>query len=128
MCTLLSEQELRSFGQRPETREVEDGLGDLGCGWLGTPITLSLTRNLELVSDDAFDREENFVSIRENDIAGRDGVLSQVDEPGCGQHMDAGSGSVLIIINAVRPGELDPCAEAVAIAELIAPRLPEVGS
>lgn len=128
MCTIVSEEELRSFGLRPETGRVEEGQGDLGCFWLGAPITMGMVRNLELVADDAFDREENVITIRENDLAARNGVLSQVDEASCNQQLDAGSGSVLIIVRADQGGDVDPCAEVVEIAELIAPRLPEVGS
>ncbi|MGH3977512.1 MAG: DUF3558 domain-containing protein [Pseudonocardiaceae bacterium] len=132
MCTVFSDAELQSLGIRLDTREQDDIAGSIGCGWLGEPFTLSLARDVEETVDDFAARQQNFVSFHENEVAGRPGAQLQVAESGqeCAQVMNAGSGSVLVGVRASssRGPQLDWCAEARRIAEMIAPRVPEAES
>ncbi|MGH3977514.1 MAG: DUF3558 domain-containing protein [Pseudonocardiaceae bacterium] len=132
LCMVLNDAELQSLGIRLDTREGTDVLGAVGCDWLGDPFSLALTRDTEETVDDFAARQQNFVSFRENEVAGRPGAQLQVAESGreCAQVMNAGSGSVLVGVRASssRGPQLDWCAEARRIAEMIAPRVPEAGS
>ncbi len=134
MCTVMSDQELQSLGLRLDTREPDETLGAVGCVWLGDPYLLGLSRNPRETIAGFVERRDSpqFTTFRERSVAGRDGVQVQTDSSGegCNQLMAAGSGTVLVLVRASssQGSPVDPCAEALRIAQTIEPRLPEVGS
>jgi hypothetical protein len=76
-----------------------------------------------------------FVTFAENQVNDRPGVQTQVAISGeqCAQAVGTGSGvlSVGVSLSArasVDGVQVNPCAEALRIAELIEPRIPEAGS
>lgn len=134
MCTILTDAELSGLGIDLSSREQVDELGVVGCGWVGKPITLRLERNEDTVAEYVERRDEPaFKSFRENRVNGRAGVQFGVRTSGeqCVQLMDGGPVSLAVavaLVFGVAPAELDPCAEALRIAEMIEPRLPEAGT
>jgi hypothetical protein len=134
MCTTLTDAELSGLGIDPNTREPSDKLGAVGCGWLGRPFTLRLERDNEaLISYKARRQDPTFVTFTVNTINGRAGAQLQVfrDRTDCSQLMDGGPVSVVVSVAlafSVDPPKIDPCAEALRIAQMIEPRLPKAGT
>ena len=133
MCTILTREELRKLGIRLDTRREVDKLGVAGCDWLGEPIRLSLERDESTIAEYVKRRDEPvFYGFRENKVNGRPGVQFSVTSTGeqCEQLMDGGPVSISVSVAAASSlgAPIDPCAEALRIAEMIEPRLPEAGT
>ena len=133
MCTILTDAELRELGAQVDTREKTDELGVVGCIWGGKPFTLRLENNEDTVTEYRERRDApNFTHFRDNMVNGRDGVQFSVRTPDeqCVQLMDGGPVSLAVGVAKAfsrEPVPLDPCAEALRIAEMIEPRLPKAG-
>jgi hypothetical protein len=129
MCTILSDVELRGLGIDLGSREQVNELGVTGCQWVGKPITLRLERNEDTVAEYRVRRDDPaFTSFRENTVNGREGVQFSVTRSGedCVQLMEGGPVSLAVGVAAASSlgPPVDPCAEAVRIAQMIEPRLP----
>jgi uncharacterized protein DUF3558 len=131
MCTILTDAELSRLGIRLDTREPVDQVSSVGCEWLGRPFTLSLERDNETVASYRTRRlGPVFITFAENAVNGRAGVTFAVDRDGgtdCEQLMDGGSVSLVVhVASTFSPNgpQLDSCAAALRIAQLIEPRLP----
>ncbi|MDT7712703.1 MAG: hypothetical protein QOG46_1392 [Pseudonocardiales bacterium] len=128
MCTILTAPELSRLGIQPETRSPVDQLGSVGCEWTGARFTLSLERDKETVASyKARPRGPAFITFAENTVNGRAGIRFGVDPDGCEQLIDGGPVSVVVnVAPMLRPNapHIEPCAEALRIAQLIEPRLP----
>lgn len=135
-CTLLSDAELAQLGMQPETRRPVQELDAIGCGWRGQPLGLSLTTNPDTIADYRERKDDPvFVTFAENRVNDRPGVQTQVATTGrqCAQAVGTGSGVLSVGVGlssraAVDGVQVDPCAEALRIAELIEPRIPEAGN
>ncbi|MFN2478463.1 MAG: DUF3558 family protein [Pseudonocardiaceae bacterium] len=132
MCTILSDPELTALGVQLGTRTNFDKAGVVGCRWQGKSFILSLERdNSTLAGYQAHRHDPNFVNYMDNTVNGRAGAHFGVDAKGsqCAQLIDGGSVSlsvsVAVLANA-GPPPIDPCAEALRIAQMIEPRLPKV--
>jgi hypothetical protein len=134
MCTILTDAELSGMGMRLDTRQQVDELGVIGCSWLGKPIRLRLERDEDTISEYKSRRDDPaFKTFMENTVNGRAGVQLSVTTSGeqCVQLIDGGPVSLAMGVANVFSEEsvqLDPCAEALRIAEMIEPRLPEAGA
>lgn len=134
MCTILSDAELSELGIDVDSREQVDELGVVGCQWVGKPITLRMERNEDTVAEYVARRDDPaFDSFRENTVKGRAGVQFSVRRSGdqCVQLTDGGPVSLAVGVAKAfsrEQVELDPCAEALRIAEMIEPRLPKAGT
>jgi hypothetical protein len=134
MCTILTAQELISFGTELDTRKPVNRLGSVGCTWLGTRITLDLERDKEtLASYRARRNSPTFTSFMENAVNGRPGAHLSVDpdQDDCTQVMDGGP--VSLSVSVAEAGDykgppIDSCAEAMRISQMIEPRIPKAGS
>ncbi|MGH3912770.1 MAG: hypothetical protein ACRDTC_05080, partial [Pseudonocardiaceae bacterium] len=125
--------ELGWLGIELDSREPVDQLGEVGCGWIGDPITLTLVRDKYPISDWASRSDDPaFVTFVENTVNGRAGVQFGVRSSGdqCAQVMDGGPVSLLVSVAAASSlgPPIDPCAEALRIAQLIETRLPKAGT
>ncbi|MGQ0776633.1 MAG: DUF3558 domain-containing protein [Pseudonocardiales bacterium] len=133
MCTILTDAELSTLGMELDTRKQSDVLGLIGCHWLGDPLTLGLELNEETVVEYVARRDDPvFTSFRENTVNGRTGVQLSVDSDraDCVQMVDGGSVSLRVAVSpafSLEPRPVDSCAEALRIAEMIEPRLPQKG-
>jgi hypothetical protein len=130
MYTILSDAELAGSGIRLDTRKQFDEMGVTGCRWVGKPFTLSLERDKDtLAAYQARRRDPAFVSFADNTVNGRAGVQLEVrrDRTQCGQLMDGGPVSLTVSVAASSSlgPSIDPCAEALRIAQMIEPRLPK---
>ncbi len=133
MCTILTDAELSGMGIDPSTRQQVDELGVVGCQWVGEPIRLRLERDEDSVAEYVARRDDPaFNSFRENTVNGRAGVQLSVTSTGeqCDQQMDGGPVSLAVGVAASSSlgPPIDPCAEALRIAEMIEPRLPKAGT
>jgi Protein of unknown function (DUF3558) len=133
MCTTLTDAELSQFGIKLNTRKQDNELGVVGCGWVGKPFTLSLERDRNnLASYQARRYDPAFTSFAENTVNGRAGIQLGVrrDREQCAQFMDGGPVSLVVSVAASSSlgPPIDPCAEALRIAQMIEPRLPKAGS
>lgn len=129
MCAILSEAELSGLGIRVDTRKEFDRLGVVGCQWVGEPIRLRLERNEDTIADYVERRDDPaFTSFRENSVNGRAGVQLSVSDAGdqCVQLTDGGPVSLAVGVgtSSSQGPPIDPCAEALRIAEMVEPRLP----
>jgi Protein of unknown function (DUF3558) len=130
MCTILTGAELSQLGIRPDSHEPVDQAGSVGCEWKGEPVAVSLERDEETVASYRARRGPAFVTFAENVVNGRAGVTFSVHRDGgtdCEQLMDGGPVSLVVrVTSALRPNgpQIDSCAEALRIAQLIEPRLP----
>jgi uncharacterized protein DUF3558 len=131
MCTVMTSAELTGLGVRPETRQGFSKAGVIGCRWLGNPYIVSLERaDNTLAQYQASRNDPKFVTFVDNKVNDRAGAHFGVDRNGsqCAQLMDGGpvalSVSVAVSPN-VNPRPIDPCAEALRIAQIIEPRLPK---
>jgi hypothetical protein len=134
MCSILSNQELSELGIDLNSRKPVNRLGLVGCGWLGEAFTLDLERDKDnLASYQARPHDPAFTSFGENTVNGRPGVHFSVrrQRTDCTQLIAGGPVSLWV---AVAPAGLysgppiNPCAEALRIAQMIEPRLPKAGS
>jgi hypothetical protein len=130
MCTILSDRELAELGITLGTRTSFDEVGVVGCYWLGRPFTLSLDRdNTTLASSQSRRRDPAFVSVADNTVNGRAGTQLVLDRDSsqCTQSMDGGPVSLTVSVAASSNLEpsIDACAEALRIAQMIEPRLPQ---
>ncbi len=130
MCTILSDRELVELGIKLDTREPFDEVGVVGCRWVGKPFTLSMDRdNNTLASYQPRRRDSAFVSFADNTVNGRTGIQLVLDRGGaqCTQLMDGGPVSLTVSVAAASNlgPPIDPCADALRIAQMIEPRLPE---
>jgi len=134
MCTILTDAELTELGVDLASRKKVDELGVVGCQWLGQPFTLRLERDEDTVADYVSRRDDPaFDSFRQNKVNGRAGVQLSVTKAGdqCDQQIDGGPVSLAVGVREAfsrEPVQLDPCAEALRIAEMIEPRLPKAGT
>ncbi|HEX2297251.1 MAG TPA: DUF3558 domain-containing protein [Pseudonocardiaceae bacterium] len=133
MCTVLTDAELRGLGIDLGTREKVDELGVIGCQWVGKPFTLRLENNEDTVAEYKERRDApNFTSFQDNSVNGRAGVQFGVRTAGdqCVQLTDGGPVSLAVGVAAAssQGPPLDPCAEALRIAQMIEPRLPKAGT
>ncbi len=131
MCAILSNTELAGLGAQVSTRKSFDTAGVIGCRWRGKSYTLSLERdNSTLAGYRAHRNDPQFVNFQDNTVNGRAGAHFGVDKNGsqCAQLIDGGSASLSVSValpNNVTPPPVDPCAEALRIAQMIEPRLPK---
>ena len=135
-CTVFSDDELAQLGRQPETRRTVRELDAIGCGWRGQPLGLTLTTNPDTIADYRERKDDPvFVTFAVNQVNDRPGVQTQVATSGeeCAQVMGTGPGVLSVGVSLsgrarVDGVQVDPCAEALRIAELIEPRIPEAGS
>lgn len=132
MCTVLTDAELSGLGIDLSTRQQVDELGTVGCQWVGKPIRLSLERDRDTIAKYAKRRNDPaFTSFHRNLVNGRAGIQFSVSDAGdqCVQLMDGGPASLTVAVGAASSlgPPVDPCAQALRIAEMIEPRLPKVG-
>jgi Protein of unknown function (DUF3558) len=131
MCTILTGTELTGLGVRPETRRPFNTGGVVGCRWLGKPYTLSLERdNATLAGYQAHRNDPQYLNFVDNAVNERAGSHFGFDHGGthCVQLMDGGPVSLSVSVAMspnLNPQPVDPCAEALRIAQMIEPRLPE---
>ncbi|MGH3936887.1 MAG: DUF3558 family protein [Pseudonocardiaceae bacterium] len=133
MCTILTDAELIGLGIKLDSRKQVNELGVVGCQWVGKLIRLRLERDEATIAAYQARRDDPaFASFAENTVNGRAGVQLSVerDRRDCVQLMDGGPVSLTV---AVAPAfsldapKIDSCAEALRIAQMIEPRLPEAG-
>lgn len=130
MCTILSAPELTALGVQVGTRTSFNNAGVVGCRWRGESFTLSLERdNSTLAGYQAHRQDPKFFNFMDNTVNGRAGAHFGVVPNGsqCVQLIDGGS--VSLSVSVAVPAKtsappIDPCAEALRIAQLIEPRLP----
>ncbi|MGH3845856.1 MAG: DUF3558 family protein [Pseudonocardiaceae bacterium] len=133
MCTILTDPELSKLGIKLSSRKPENEVGVVGCGWVGKPFTLGLDRDKDTVAEYKARRSDPaFTSFAENTVNGRAGARLSVDRArdDCTQLMDGGPVSLSVSVAAASSlgPPIDPCAEALRIAQMIEPRLPKAGS
>lgn len=134
MCTILTQDELASLGIKLASREPNNRLGEVGCGWIGKPFTLDLERGKDTVAQYRARRDDPaFTSFADNTVNGRAGVRFSIrgDRSDCAQLIDGGP--VGLVVSVAQAGSysgppINSCAEAMRIAQMIEPRLPKAGS
>ncbi|MGI8308636.1 DUF3558 domain-containing protein [Saccharopolyspora hattusasensis] len=132
-CTVLTPEEMRSFGVDSEEKEDADqGIGDVGCQFMGDPFILGLTKAEKDDMASWESRRGNFDKLESNTVAGRKGLLGitsgSTGKGVCRQILEAGGATVTVQVTYTRPetGKTnDPCADALRVAEMVAPRLPK---
>lgn len=131
MCTILTDPELTALGAQLGTRTSFNKAGVVGCRWRGKSFTLSLERaDSTLAGYQAHRQDPKFISFTDNTVNGRAGAHFGVDPKGsqCAQLIDGGSVSLSVSVAVptnANPPPIDPCAEALRIAQMIEPRLPK---
>ena len=133
MCTILTDAELSGLGLDLGSRDEVDELGIVGCQWVGQPIRLRLERNEDTVARYIERRNSPaFEHFRETTVNGRAAVEFSVSPSGdqCVRLMDGGSVSLAVGVGTAssQGPPIDPCAEALRIAEMVEPRLPKAGT
>ena len=133
MCTILTDAELSGLGIDLDSRKPVDEFGEVGCGWVGEPFTLDLERDENPIAEWAARRDDPaFVTFAANTVNARAGVQFGVTNEGdqCAQVMDGGPVSLLVSVAAASSlgPPIDPCGEALRIAQLIETRLPKAGT
>ena len=132
MCTILTDPELTSLGVQPSSRKGFNTAGVVGCRWQGKSYTLSMERaNSTLAGYRAHRNDPSFINFADNTVNGRAGSHFGVDKSGsqCAQLMDGGSAALSVSVAVPRnaaPAPVDPCAEALRIAQMVEPRLPKL--
>ncbi|MGH3931230.1 MAG: DUF3558 family protein [Pseudonocardiaceae bacterium] len=129
MCSILTDEEFSGLGINPGSRTRSDDVRTLGCEWTGTPFNLRMARNDSTIADILANRDNPVLtSVTENTVNGRSGIrLTFEGSAECEQRIDGGpkaSLSVDVLASSQLGPSIDPCAEALRIAELIEPKLP----
>ena len=131
-CTVLSDEQLRQLGVRPESRREVSELDARGCGWDGDPFGFNLTTDPDTVAEYRNRRNSPiFKSFRDNKVNGREGVqfITRGDQQ-CAQALTAGSGGLVVNVSDSSgiSDPVDECAQALRIMTMIEPKLPETGN
>jgi hypothetical protein len=134
MCTVLTDNELAGLGLKLSSREPNNRLGEVGCGWVGQPFTLDLERGKDTLAQYRARRNDPaFTSFADNTVNGRAGGRLSVGSDGrdCTQLIDGGP--VGLVVSVAQSGlytgpPINSCAEAMRIAQMIEPRLPKARS
>ncbi|MER7012388.1 DUF3558 domain-containing protein [Saccharopolyspora sp. NPDC000359] len=127
-CTLLTPEELAEFGFE-SPGEPDTGISsEPGCRFNGRPFRATFSKNQEKTVE-ALGKQDNWAKFDSLEIDGRP-AASAVDKSAtqarlCSAFFDAGDGVIIIDVSEFRDQGLDECAEAVKIAEAIAPRMPK---
>lgn len=133
MCTIVTDAELTGLGIKLNTRKQVDRLGLTGCQWQGEHLTLALKRDKETVASyKARQPDPAFTTFSENTVNGRAGVRFSVDRDraDCTQLIDGGSVALWIAVAptfSLDGPKINSCTEALRIAQMIEPRLPQAG-
>ncbi|MGH3753393.1 MAG: DUF3558 family protein [Pseudonocardiaceae bacterium] len=134
MCTILTDAELTQLGLKLNSRKPVNELGEVGCRWVGKPVTLDLERGKDTVAMYRARRNDPaFTSFADNTVNGRAGVRFSVERnrSDCAQLIDGGPVALVVAVApafSLDPPKIDSCAEALRIAQMIEPRLPRAGS
>ncbi|GGI97491.1 hypothetical protein GCM10011581_38360 [Saccharopolyspora subtropica] len=126
-CTLLKPEELTSLGFET-SGEPDTGItSEPGCRFNGRPFRATFSKNQEK-SVESYGRQDNWAKFDRVEVDGRP-AASAIDKSAtqariCSALFDAGGGVIIIDVSEFRDQGLDECAEALRIAETIAPRMP----
>ncbi|MGW3471662.1 DUF3558 family protein [Saccharopolyspora sp. NPDC000995] len=127
-CTLLAPEQLESFGFEGPG-ELETGISsEPGCAFNGKPFGATFYKNQEQTVE-TYGQQANWAKYDHLEIDGRP-AASAVDKSAvqgrmCSALFNAGGGVILVDVSESRDQGLDECAEALKIAEAIAPRMPK---
>ncbi|MFC0544238.1 DUF3558 domain-containing protein [Kutzneria chonburiensis] len=124
-CTLLTTQELQQYQVRTKGEPLNSS-DEQGCGFLGSPDSLSRGINLTKSKDSVADyvsRKDGYVKFATNTVNGRDAAQVQISKSNteCSQIIAVGSGTVSVAVTSDKSG--DPCGDALQIAKVVEPRL-----
>ncbi|WP_229680381.1 DUF3558 family protein [Saccharopolyspora thermophila] len=131
-CTVLSSQEIQSFGASPEGKPSDLGLGEVGCDFDGDEFDFGVLKASN--HDEAYwqGQRTQFDEFTPNQVGGHQGFvgieLSGKGQGVCTQVMYVGKGSVIVDINYRSdkiPSDEATCAKAMEIARLVEPKLPK---
>ncbi|MER6991458.1 DUF3558 domain-containing protein [Saccharopolyspora hirsuta] len=128
-CTLLTPEELQSFGFEAPG-EPDTGISsEPGCRFNGRPFRATFSKNQEKTVDSYGRQKDTWAKYDRLEIDGRP-AASAIAEGStqarlCSALFDAGGGVIIITVSEFRDQGLDECAEGVKIAEAIAPRMPK---
>ncbi|QIZ36289.1 DUF3558 family protein [Saccharopolyspora sp. ASAGF58] len=126
-CTLLTPDELKSFGFNSPGEPETTISSEPGCSFSGRPLTVTFYKNQEKTVE-AYSHQKNWSKFDRLQIDGR-AAASATSESGkaariCSAMFDAGGGVILVDVSEFLDQGLDECAEAVKVAQVIAPRMP----
>ncbi|WP_190817987.1 DUF3558 domain-containing protein [Saccharopolyspora pogona] len=126
-CTLLTPDELKSFGFEGPGEPDTTISSEPGCSFRGEPLTVTFYKNQEKTVE-AYSHKENWSKFDRLQIDGR-AAASATSESGkaariCTAMFDAGGGVILVDVSEFLDQGLDECAEARKVAQVIAPRMP----
>ncbi|WP_433870273.1 DUF3558 family protein [Saccharopolyspora sp. CA-218241] len=130
-CTVLTPEEIQSFGASPEGEPSDLGLGETGCDFDGEVFDFGILKAPE--SDQAYweGQKNNFDRFEPNQVgshAGFSGISTGGAGQGvCSQMMYVGSGTVTVDVTyrSDTMAGADPCAKAMEIAQAVEPKLPQ---
>jgi hypothetical protein len=124
-CTLLRPQELQQLGL-PTQSEPANGSGETGCSWIShSKFGLTLAKAKDGL--DYFTKHpDQYINLATNTVNGRPGVHFQISQSNteCSQVMAVGTGYVVAGVGFF-DNSPDPCGRALAIAQMVEPRLPK---
>ncbi|QIZ36295.1 DUF3558 family protein [Saccharopolyspora sp. ASAGF58] len=126
-CTLLTPDELKSFGFKGPGEPETTISSEPGCSFSGRPLGATFYKYQEKTVE-AYSHKENWSKFDRLQIDGR-AAASATSESGqaariCSAMFDAGGGVIVIDVSEVMDQGLDECAEALKVAQVIAPRMP----
>ncbi|WP_029535281.1 DUF3558 family protein [Saccharopolyspora spinosa] len=126
-CTLLTPDELKSFGFEGPGQPETGITAEPGCSFRGKPFTATFYKNQEKTVE-SYSKQDNWAKFDRAEVDGRP-AASAIDKSAtqariCSGLFNAGGGVIIIDVSEFRDQGLDECAEGLKIAEAIAPRMP----
>lgn len=131
-CTVLSPEEIQSFGASPQGEPADQGLGEAGCDFKGGDFNFGLLKASD--GNEAYwqgqrSQFDKFTPNQVSDRAGFSGISAGGAGQGvCSQFMYVGKGSVIVDVtyrSDKMPGDEATCAKAMEIAQVVEPKLPK---
>ncbi len=130
-CTVLSPDEIQSFGASPQGEPADQGLGEAGCDYKGGDFNFGILK--ASTGDEAYwqSQRAQFDKFAPNQIGDKPG-FSGISAGGagqgvCSQFIYAGKGSLIVDVtyrSDKMPGDEATCAKAMEIAQRVEAKLP----
>ncbi|MER7010376.1 DUF3558 family protein [Saccharopolyspora sp. NPDC000359] len=127
MCTLLTPEELESFGFRAPGEPETGSSGEPACAFSGRPFGATFFKNQEMTVE-KYSQQDTWAKFDRLEVDGRPAANTitkgSTQARLCSTMFDAGGGVITLTVQEFRDEGANVCAESVKVAEVIAPKLP----
>lgn len=127
-CTLLTPEELESFGFEGPGEPETGSTGEPACSFTGQPFGATFFKKQDMTVE-KYGQQDTWAKFDRLEVDGRPAASTiakgSTQSRICSVMFDAGGGVIDLTLQEFRDKGLDECGEALKVAEKIAPRMPK---